>query len=124
MSKAKELVKGFFVGFYRFLRDIVRGFAHERKQYHEEQRVKDADRQRIEEHYRRIDREAYIAEKARQRAITESRTQERARREEDRYWRNVPRNFERELTDVPKFNENFLTEDLYPKKRKKKRFTF
>jgi hypothetical protein len=124
MAKAKELAKRFFIGCGKLTSKAIKGTAHLIKVEHERSK----ERKRIEEerraYYRGIETEAYVAEKGRQRAIGDYRDLQRARRDEANSWRNLSRNAERELLDVPKLNENVWVQDWQTKKRKKKRSIF
>jgi hypothetical protein len=121
MARAKELAKRFFIGCGRLTSKAIKGTANFiNEEYERYQRRKRIEEERNQE-LRRIEEEAYIEERGRQRAIVDVRERERARREEERYFRGVSRNFERQVTDVPKVNEDFWTQDFYPKKRKKRR---
>lgn len=123
MARIRELVKNFFVGFGKFIRDIVRGFAHERKQYHEEQRVKNQIEEERRQYYEKIEREGRAYGRGLAQGMADIREQERERRENERYWREYPpREYSQRVKKV--FNSDFLTEDLQPKKRKKKRSIF
>jgi len=113
---AKRFLYGLGKAFYLFgkgLYILSKAFAKairiSYRNYQERQRREEMIRQ----HYRGIEREAYVAERGRQRAISDFRGQERARREEQRYWRETPERIER-----------FIYGDDSPRKRKKKRQVF
>jgi hypothetical protein len=121
MTTAKERVRNFFVGCGRAIGDFARWFANERRQYHEEQRAKKQIAQERSQYYESIEEEGRAYGRGVARGMAEVREQERAIRENERALRKYFKGYDESDT---KFNGDFLTEDLEPKKRKKKRSIF
>jgi hypothetical protein len=129
MTTAKERVRNFFVGCGKFIRVLIHGgklVAHDiseyRRQVHEEERVKNQVRNQARRYYERIEEEGRAYGRGVARGMAEVREQERARREDERALKQYFNEYPRSAKKV--FNGDFLTEDLQPKKRKKKRSMF
>ena len=129
---AKRIFKGigrflyyFGTGLWSISKSFGRNIETAYRNYQERQRIEEIRRA----HYRGIYEENYAASSGWTRAQIDAQNEDRIRRQNERDQKAAQRRFEDQMFprvnehifDVPKLNRDFLTEDLEPKKRKKKR---
>ena len=131
----KRILKGigkflyyFGIGLWSITKSFGKNIGIAYRNYQERQRIEEIRRA----HYRGIYEENYAASSGWTRAQIDAQNEDRIRRQNERERRDAQRRFEDQmfprvnenLFDVPKVNKDFFTEDLEPRKRKKRRQMF
>ncbi len=132
---AKRILRGigkalwlFGKGIWFVLKATAKGIGIAYRNYQERQRIEEIRKA----HYRGIEQENYAAGRGWAKGQANVYEENRIRKQNERDRRDAQRRFENQmfpkvnenLFDVPRVNKNFWTEDLEPRKRKKRRQFF
>ena len=107
---AIRILRGIGKGIWIFCKALGRGIKREYREYQAREKIRKSEQR----YYHDISREAYSEERGRQKAIYEARATDRARREEEKYWKSLPDRFEKAV-----YNNPF--EDEFKSKKRKRR---